>query len=196
MSALKVSAIAIVMAIALMTEVSAINTVPSLNVTQYLGRWFQVYEDPFDAHTFQPKSNCATATYGLDTTRGAGYVSVRNWNRLDNTSGTPKEIFGYAWQPHPNSEPGQLRVVLHGGAPFPAPYWVVKLGPVVNDEYDYAVVTDDLKLTLFILARDVTTFFALYATEVVAWCKAQGFDSFIDKPEVLPQAGCTYVWGN
>ena len=35
--------------------------------------------------------------------------------------------------------------------PFPGSYWIVKLGPVENNQYQYSVVTDRFGLTLFIL---------------------------------------------
>merc|ERR1712170_333793 len=55
--------------------------------------------------------------------------------------------------------------VFFGGSPVGAPYWIVKLGPVVNGQYDYAVVTDGLKASLFVLARDVDTFNEKYDAE-------------------------------
>ena len=38
----------------------------------------------------------------------------------------------------------------------PAPYWVLELGPVVDDSYDYAIVSDNFAFSLFVLARNVS----------------------------------------
>lgn len=50
------------------------------------------------------------------------------------------------------SRPGELRVTF-SSVPFPGSYWVVKLGPVENNQYQYSVVTDRFGLTLFVLVR-------------------------------------------
>ena len=47
------------------------------------------------------------------------------------------------------------------------PDWVFKLGPIVNDQYEYSLITDGVPtLQLFVLARDPTTFFEKYDAEV------------------------------
>ena len=46
-------------------------------------------------------------------------------------------------------------------------YFITKLGPVINDEYQYAIVTDSLKLSLYVLARNINYFFDNYDDEVI-----------------------------
>lgn len=69
-----------------------------------------------------------------------------------------------------------------------------KLGPIVGGQYDYAVVSDGYKASLFILTRDVTRFQANYQKDVLAWVQANGWDTFINKPDPIPQdqSKCTY----
>ncbi len=38
--------------------------------------------------------------------------------------------------------------------PFPAPYWVLELGPVDKSQYDLTIASDNLSSILFVLARD------------------------------------------
>ena len=74
------------------------------------------------------------------------------------------------------------------GVPADAPYWVLALGPVYNGLYDWAIVSDNLSLSLFILARDYTRFDSLYQTDVLALAESMGF-----KPIDLYQgADCVY----
>jgi lipocalin len=67
-------------------------------------------------------------------------------------------------------------------APFPAPYWVLKLGPVVDDLYDYSIVSDNLNLSLFVLARDPTTFNEKYDAEVQSYLQDAGFTGKFNTP--------------
>lgn len=163
-------------------------TVPSLNVTQYLGLWYQVYTDSFNA-IFEPTPFCATAKYGLNTN---GTVSVRNIDRQGGYNGTRREVEGYAYQTDAAEYPGRLAVVFPFN-PIPGPYWIVKLGPVLGDEYQYAVVTDMDKLSLFVLSRDPATFKSLYGAEVTAFLAAFGFNNALDDPKAIPQGPlCNY----
>ena len=74
--------------------------------------------------------------------------------------------------------------------------WVVQLGPATfrGNQYQYSVVTDPLKLTLFVLARDVVEFKQNYDAEVLTKLKEQGFTRFYDKPiDIYQGKDCMYV---
>ncbi|PFX27676.1 Apolipoprotein D [Stylophora pistillata] len=169
-----------------------IDTVPKLNVTKYLGRWYQMYGDPTVMATFERDAVCVTADYTL---RKDGKVGVLNSERLRTPTGEGKNITGYAYIPDPK-EPGKLKVHL-GGTPVDAPYWVVKLGPPTfgaEGLYQYSVVTDNLQITLFVLARDVDTFKSQFDEQVQSWLVENGFTRFYNKPvATLQDKECIYV---
>ena len=168
-------------------------TVPTLNVTAYLGRWYEVYQDWSTANTFQKDSYCATADYGVDAAQ-SGRITVANKEHHGSITGPEVNVSGYAYQPDPATYPGRLIVYLHGdhSSPFPAPYWVLKLGPIVDGKYDYAVVSDNFRLTLFVLTRDVMKFYSAYEADVLTFLADNGFTQFWNKPQRLPQLNCTY----
>jgi len=68
-----------------------------------------------------------------------------------NVTGTPVNISGYAEILDPKY-PGRLTVHLDG-IPFDAPYWITNLGPVVQNQYNWAIVTDWFCVDLFVLSR-------------------------------------------
>jgi lipocalin len=163
--------------------------VAQLNVTQFLGRWFQMYQDAADI-TFQGNGTCSIADYSADPTR-AGYVTVRNSQLLD---GNVDQIAGYAYYADDKDvNTGKLTVHLDG-VPHDAPYWVLALGEVDNDQYQWAVVSDYARITLFVLARDVSDFQANYDAKVVPMVQKLGFNTPLNKPLVMPQPdSCTYL---
>ena len=132
--------------------------VNELNLTNYIGYWYQVYAAPFD-YTFQGYGKCITANYKII---GANNVSVVNaqYNFYDEY----EVIKGYAFYKN-ISEPGQLSVYLEG-TPVIAPYWVLKLGEVKNDKYQYSVISVPHGPSLWVLARDIFDFFRKYDNEV------------------------------
>jgi lipocalin len=161
--------------------------VTELNQTQYLGRWYQVYSDLFVDATFENSSFCDTADYGFNQNNT---ISVLNRERQYNGTGPEREIYGWA-DVADATKPGELTVHLQT-TEFPAPYWVYQLGPVVKDQYEYAVVSDPLKLTLFVLARNVTKFMDKYNRNVTDYLTEEGFTGLVNSPVLTPQEGCVY----
>jgi len=71
-----------------------------------------------------------------------------------------------------------------------APYWVFGLGPATfgaSGLYQYALVSDYFNLSLFVLARNVTEYMAVYDAEVQTALTAAGFTNAINKPTVTPR---------
>ncbi|CAH3145606.1 unnamed protein product [Pocillopora meandrina] len=148
----------------------------------------------WDRHRSLFECNKIPRSLVSDTLEKDGKVGVLNSERLRTPTGEGKNITGYAYIPDPN-QPGKLKVHL-GGVPVDAPYWVVKLGPPTFGEglYQYSVVTDNLQITLFVLARDVDTFKSQYDEEVRNWLTENGFTRFYNKPvATLQNKECIYV---
>jgi len=170
-------------------EVSAApETVSELDVTAYLGRWYQYYADRFVLATFQRDSYCVTADYN---TTADGKISVHNYETVGAPDGTPKTIDGYAYVADP-SEPGKLTVHLDGTND--APYWVLALGPKNADGlYDWSIVSEESKSFLFVLARDTHTFEEKYKTSVDSLLVDLGFTGFLNSPILIDQSStCVY----
>jgi len=173
----------------LMLSLVSSQTVPSLNQTNYLGRWYQMYSDFAVEATFENNSYCVTADYGLYSNNT---ISVLNKERNYNVSGPIREIFGWADEQNPN-KPGQLTVNLQT-TEFPAPYWIYQLGPETYNgtQYEYSIVSDPFKLTLFVLARNITRFHEFWETDVLSYLKEQNFTNFLNTPIPTVQNGCDY----
>jgi lipocalin len=166
---------------------AAAPTVPALNRTAYLGLWYQTYSDLAVQATFENASYCVTATYAENPN---GTISVFNDERQYSVQGPARRVLGWADGTDP-AQPGQLTVHLQT-APFPAPYWVLALGPQTYNGslYEYSVVSDPFQLTLFVLARDLATFAARWQAEVLAFLKGRGFTRILNTPIATVQEGC------
>lgn len=162
-------------------------TVSSLNTTAYLGRWYQVYSDLAVEATFENASFCDTADYGLNTNNT---ISVLNRERQYSVDGPERVINGWAAATDAR-QPGQLTVHLQTVG-LGAPYWIYELGPLVDNMYDYSVVSDPLRLTLFVLARNVSRFYSYYNASVYNMLLGMGFNGFLNTPLLTIQFGCTY----
>jgi len=167
-------------------------TVSTLDVPKYLGLWYQMYADAIVYSSFEKDSFCATALYGDN---GDGTLSVHNYAATGTPSGAPYVINGYAYQTNPTEQPGQLNVHFDSSDAFPfdAPYWVLELGPVnSNGQYDYAIVSDNFSLYLFVLARDPKTFKVKYEKDVLATLQTLGFTGLKKPIATYQDSDCVY----
>lgn len=74
--------------------------------------------------------------------------------------------------------------------------WIIQLGPKEGSPplYRYSVVTDPNRITLFVLARDVTEFKARFEASVLNFLADNGFDKIYNEPKPTVQvATCNYV---
>ena len=152
-----------------------------LNVDQYLGKWYQVYSDKFD-DSFQKNGRCSTANYGLLENNN---ISVLN-KELDENDKIDS-ITGVAFYKEGDCC-GYLTAQLKDL--YPAPYWVIELGPVVNNYYDYAIVSDNKAVSLFVLSRNVTEFFNTYNDNVLKSLEDFGFTKPWNSPKLMDQTNC------
>jgi lipocalin len=144
-----------------------LQTVSELDVYKYIGHWKQVYEAPTNI-LFQGYGKCITADYDLLPN---GNISVLN--SQINMLGEFETISGYAYYTD-LEEPGKLNVHLDG-VPVDSPYWVVKLGDVYDNMYDYAIITTPSGVSLWVLTRDIERFYELYNDEVLNYLSSYGF---------------------
>ncbi len=142
-------------------------TITELNLNNYLGHWVQMYGAPTNA-IFQGYGTCATADYGL---LDNGQVSVLNTQLNKNKE--IEKINGYGYYANV-SEPGKLTVHLDG-VPVDSPYWIVKLGEIVDDQYQYSIITTPSGISLWVLTRDVDRFNKLYSEEVTNFLNTNNF---------------------
>jgi len=141
------------------SDAKNLETVSELNLTSYMGHWYQVYAAPFD-FTFQGYGKCITAAYHIISDNN---VSVLN-SQL-NVNNVFEDVDGYAFYKD-ISKPGQLSVVL-SGVPTVAPYWVIKLGNIDDDGlYPYSIVSVPQGPSLWVLARNISEFLYEYDYEV------------------------------
>lgn len=184
--------------IALMAVCSKADPKPvdDLDVPSYLGRWYQVYASATVKYTMEVGANCVIADYG-------SYGDRKDEITVTNTVhpfGHKVEVKGYAVADPAKAGVFQVALGPPGKGADPAAakpfaksnYIVAGLGPLVNGKYDYAIVTDPGKISLYILARDVSRFKKQYDSDVLQKVKEMGFTHFWNMPLNSNQMGCTY----
>lgn len=155
--------------------------VDEIDFTKYMGKWYQVYGDQFNS-LFQGNGHCSTAEYAL---MEDNRVSV--FNKQFDENNNLDTIPGFAYYGEGDCC-GYLTVELKGTKP--APYWVLELGPIVGGNYEYSIVSDNLAFSLFVLARDVDTFYKLYDNTVLESLKEFGFTKSWNSPKIMNQTDC------
>lgn len=126
-----------------------LETVPFVDVTQYLGTWYQIAGNPlpFDKDCF-----CSRQQLSL---RQDGLVDVYNTCNKGAVDGALSEIHGVATSLDSASN---SKFEVDFGLPFKGQYWIIGL----DAQYRFAVVSDPSKKSLYILSRTPTLDSALY----------------------------------
>jgi apolipoprotein D and lipocalin family protein len=139
---------AFVMARAARGEV-ALETVAKVDLSRYLGRWYEIAKYP---NRFERKcERNVTATYSI---RADGKISVVN--RCATREGKVTESSGWAKIVDPKTN-AKLKVTFFW--PFFGDYWIIDLGA----NYEYAVVGEPSRKYLWILSRTPKLDDAVYA---------------------------------
>ena len=118
-------------------------TVSSVDLNKYLGKWHEIARYP---NSFQKTCFKSTATYSL---RDDGDIKVVNACRKDRPDGGEKTIEGKAWVVDKATN-AKLRVRFFW--PFWGSYWIIDLGK----DYEYAVVGNPDRDYCWILSRTPT----------------------------------------
>eukprot|EP00122_Pirum_gemmata_P004732 Pgem_evm1s4309 len=140
--------------------------VATMDLNAYNGRWYQVMTNAFMYTKMEPMQKCITFDHypgpnrKVDIVKGANYmllpdVCVKTWLEAE-----------------PLPQPSKWKLPLFGGQ---LETWILKLGPKVNNMYEYSVVSDSSGMGLMVLARDVNTFSARYEQEVRKHIELAGF---------------------
>lgn len=155
-----------------------IDVVSNINLKQYTGKWFQVATSRSTKFLGTgPDYSNVTAVYNCINDCNSNNISVFN-EGLD-SFGRYTSIKGVSYCEN-NTLPSKRKVVFDS-VPFPGNYWIVKLGPIVNCKYDYAVVSGPIntkfgtRFSLYVLCRNINRYEEKYEEEVQKWCIDNGF---------------------
>jgi apolipoprotein D and lipocalin family protein len=123
-----------------------LQTVSSVDINQYLGKWYEIASIP---QRFQKGCAASSAEYSL---RDDGDITVLNSCRLED--GSIKKVRGRAWTTDDTNAKLKVRFFW----PFSGDYWIIELA----EDYSYAVVGHPDRDYLWILSRTAEISPALY----------------------------------
>ena len=120
-----------------------------------------------------------------------GVFNLTNTERIKDPKSGPIMAYNGTLVNYDPSQPGKWKI---SGMWFGF-YWVVAVGAPVNGKYPWAVVSDAFGAYVFVLARDVKTFYSMYQLAVETVLQKEGFTKYWNKPRPTYQLGnCNYSW--
>ena len=151
-----------------------------INIDAYLGNWSQVATS-LSTKLFGTgiKFRNVSADYQLINKNN---ISVVNCGLNDNKNYT--SIHGYSYS---EGTVDTKRKIHFEGVPFDGSYWIVKLGPIKDRQYQYSIVSGPLspwlgtRFSLYVLSRNITDYIENYEKEVIKWCQDNNFIFFWNK---------------
>jgi len=151
-----------------------LRTVPFVDVSRYLGTWYQIARNPL---IFEGDCICSRQILSLRTD---GNVGV--YNSCNNPyTGAVREIRGFATNDDATTN---ARFTVDFGLPHKGAYWIIGL----DHDYRYAVVSDPSLQSLYILSKTPELPAALYEEAVRK--AAEQLDT--SRLTLTEQRGCVY----
>jgi apolipoprotein D and lipocalin family protein len=155
---------------------SPLETVPFVDVSRYLGTWYQIARNPLFF-----EQGCVCSRQVLSGPNKAGQVDVYNSCNINSPDGILREIRGTATNEDSTSN---AKFKVDFNLPNKGDYWIIGL----EENYQFAVVSDPSRKSLYILSKTPTLDPALYQ---------QALDQVKDKIDTsmlltTMQSGCTY----
>ena len=138
-------------------------TVPSVDLSRYTGRWYEIAKYP---NFFE--RNCAADTTAEYSANPDGSIKVVN--KSIGKNGKPMQVTGRATVV-PGSQNAKLKVSFAG--PFSGAYWVIGLD---EKNYSWAVVGHPSRQFLWILAREPKLPAATYQ-QILKLVAERGYDT-------------------
>ncbi len=120
-----------------------LDTVSNVDLNRYTGKWYEIARYP---NWFQSGCTSSTADY---TANGDGTIGV--FNTCLAADGSVNSTIQGTARVVDSAANAKLKVTFPR-IPFPADYWIIQLG----ESYEYAVVGEPTRGTLFILSRTPT----------------------------------------
>ena len=162
-----------------------IETVTTVEVSNYLGKWNQVATSRSTRllGTGVKFSN-VSAEYTLDDQGNGDNILVYNSGFNGRKEFTSIEGYTYV---DIRFNCTSKRKLHFDGVPFDGNYWIIKLGPIIDEQYQYAVVSGPVsgffgtRFSLYVLARNRDEYKKYYEQEVKKWCKENNFVFFWNK---------------
>jgi lipocalin len=159
-----------------------IETEPNINLNAYIGNWFQVATSRSTRllGTGVNYTN-VSAIYGITYNANLDQNVLDVYNKGIDEYGNYSEIKGYSYI---TGDSDTKRKVQFVDVPVDGNYWILKLGPILSDKYQYSIVggpiTDYIgtRFALYVLARDRDNYKISYESEVKKWCSDNGFNMY------------------
>jgi lipocalin len=161
-----------------------IKTVTDIDLNLYTGKWYQIATSRSTKlfGTGVNFKNVSAEYYCIDNC-SSNVITV--FNQGINYANNYTYINGFSYSKN-ISEPSKRKVIFEG-VKFEGNYWIVKLGPIIENKYDYAIVSGPLsnnfatRFSLYVLCRNKSRYKKLYDKEVRNWCKENGFKFWWNK---------------
>lgn len=160
------------------TVTKPVNTENNITLEYYTGKWFQTATSRSSA-LMGTGTNFSSVTAIYECIQNCSTNNISVLNQGINNKGESVSISGFSYCKNLN-KPGRRKLKFFN-LPFIGNYWIIKLGPVINNKYDYAIVSGPIsrffgtRFSLYVLCRDINYYKENYEKEVKDWCQNNGF---------------------
>jgi lipocalin len=170
-----------------------------IDIDAYMGRWYEMYSSQIPMSTFEKDAYCVTADYTLqedmDIDKKITFDFLNSMRKggpegdLEIGSGEATNILVKFQTPLDG-----LWYLQSDDGKYMGQYVIQAVGPIESGKYAWAIVSDVLRTSVWILARDTKKFNMDFDADVLEKAKDKGFKMSWNKPIKSEQPNnCKYA---
>ncbi|KRZ59031.1 Condensin complex subunit 3 [Trichinella nativa] len=162
-----------------------------IEVEKVLGKWFQMYRAAVNLDQFQSTMYCHVAYFRENKVMGKDGFSIIEAFRTASKDG-PVHTYKRDLS---KSNTGEYWMFTEDYF-YPRQFFVFDVGPIVNNSYEYIIITDANRISLSVYARDPAMFHKMYDAQVTDVLNKGGFGgyAFWNRPVAIYQGlDCVYT---
>ena len=161
-----------------------LNTVSNLELPQYMGNWHHIYTNKITEMLVGENISCLSTQYKIMDEPFQDKFSINYQGNLNDTIISTNGM-GYTKN---ISEPGTISVdLLSEGISFD--YFILDNGPIVDEQYQYSIITDEYGIFLYVLIRELSEF-TKYQKDIDQVLENYNFTDYFRRPIILDHTNC------
>ena len=163
-----------------------LNTVSNLEIYKYMGNWNYIYTNKITEMIVGENISCLTSQYKImDEPFNDNFFSIEYNGIFNNTN---INTYGIGHFNSSSEHPGKLIMDLVPES-ISFNYLILENGPIINNQYQYSIVTDDFGIFLYVLIRNIEDF-TIYQKDIDRTLEFYNFTDYFRKPIILNHVNC------
>jgi lipocalin len=150
--------------------------IENIDYNKYNGNWYEIYVSEFSNLNNNKIEKCIKHKYEYINDCYEDYCEkLLVTKKFINENDEYKEVDAFMINKSDKKGNGKLSFYINNNY-LSIPYWIIKLGEIKDNQYQYSIISNPLRSSLIVLGRDIYDFNDKYNKEVLEYLSKYNFN--------------------